>query len=238
MRFWVIAIFLSSVSPAFSQTAAQANIIGVVTDESGAVLPGVSVTATSPSLQVGTVSAVSDGNGEYRLSNLPLGTYEVSYALDGFQTVKRSGVRLTAGFTSQLDIPLKLGSLNEAITVSGASPVVDVASSTPTTSLTRETLELIPTSRNGVQALLAQVPALAPTLMSAATRPAPSRFSGRSATRSGRGRSSRASPSRRRPAPATTPAFTTIIRASRRLKSARSATTRRFRAAASISMRS
>jgi hypothetical protein len=158
MRFWVVAVLLSSASPAFSQTAAQANIIGVVTDESGAVLPGVGVTATSASLQVGTVSAVTDGNGEYRLSNLPLGIYEVSYALDGFQAVKRSGVRLTAGFTAQLDIPLKLGSLNEAITVSGASPVVDVASSTPTTSLTRETLELIPTSRNGVQALLAQVP--------------------------------------------------------------------------------
>ena len=156
--FWVVAVLLSLVSPAFSQTAAQANIIGVVTDESGAVLPGVSVTATSASLQVGAVNAVTDGNGEYRLSNLPLGTYDVSYALDGFQAVKRSGVRLTAGFTAQLDIPLKLGSLNEAITVSGASPVVDVASSTPTTSLTRETLELIPTSRNGVQALLAQVP--------------------------------------------------------------------------------
>jgi hypothetical protein len=67
-------------------------------------------------------------------------------------------VRLTAGFTAKIDVPMKLGSLNETITVSGASPVIDVASSTPTTALTRETLELIPTSRNGVQALMAQVP--------------------------------------------------------------------------------
>src|SRR4029453_15076897 len=156
--FWVVAVFLSLVSPAFSQTAAQASIIGVVTDESGAVLPGVNVTATSASLQVGAVNAVTDGNGEYRLSNLPLGTYEVSYELAGFQAGTRAGGRRAAGFTAQLDIPLKLGSLNEAITVSGASPVVDVASSTPVTSLTRETLELIPPSRNGVQALLAQVP--------------------------------------------------------------------------------
>jgi hypothetical protein len=156
---WVAAsLLLTAALPAFAQTNAQANIIGVVTDESGGVMPGVNVSATSPSLQVGQVSGVTDVNGEYRLSNLPLGTYEVTYALDGFQSVKRTGVRLTAGFTARMDIPLKLGSLNETITVSGASPVVDVASSTPTTALTRETLELIPTSRNGMQALLAQAP--------------------------------------------------------------------------------
>ena len=156
---WLVGVsLLGTLTPAYAQTNAQANIIGVVTDESGGVMPGVNVTASSPSLQVGQVSAVTDVNGEYRLSNLPLGTYEVTYTLDGFQSVKRTGVRLTAGFTARMDIPLKLGSLNETITVSGQSPVVDVASSTPTTALTRETLELIPTSRNGVQALLAQAP--------------------------------------------------------------------------------
>jgi hypothetical protein len=144
--------------PVFGQTNAQANIFGVVTDESGGVLPGVAVTATSPSLQVGQVDALTDVAGEYRLSGLPLGTYEITYALDGFQSIKRTNVRLTSGFTARIDIPLKLGSLTETITVSGASPVVDVASSTPRTALTRETLELIPTSRNGVQALLAQAP--------------------------------------------------------------------------------
>jgi hypothetical protein len=143
---------------AFAQTNAQATITGVVTDESGAVLPGVTVTASSPSLQIGQVTAVSDAAGEYRLASLPIGTYQVTYVVDGFQSVKREDVRLTAGFTAKLDISLKLGSLNESITVSGASPVVDIASSTPRTALTRETLELIPTSRNGVQALLAQTP--------------------------------------------------------------------------------
>src|SRR5207245_5996182 len=68
-------------------------------------------------------------------------------------------VRLTAGFTAKIDVVLKLGSLQESITVSGASPLVDVASATTQTALTRETLELIPTSRNGVQALMAQAPA-------------------------------------------------------------------------------
>ncbi len=154
----VAAIYLSVVAPAFGQTNTQANIFGVVTDESGGVLPGVAITATSPSLLVGQVTALTDVAGEYRLSGLPLGTYEVTYTLDGFQSIKRANVRLTAGFTARIDVPLKLGSLNETITVSGASPVVDVTSSTPKTALTRETLELIPTSRNGVQALLAQAP--------------------------------------------------------------------------------
>src|SRR5262245_11941414 len=141
-----------------AQGSQQASIVGIVADESGAVLPGVAVSAASTALLAGTVSTVSDGQGAYRLTNLPVGTYEVTYSLDGFQSVTRTGVRLTAGFTARMDIPLKLGSLNETITVSGASPVVDVASSTPTTALTRETLELIPTSRNGMQALLTQAP--------------------------------------------------------------------------------
>jgi hypothetical protein len=144
---------------AFSQTNALGNIIGVVADESGAVLPGVTVTATSPSLQVGEVTAVTGASGEYRLSTLPLGIYEVRYNLEGFQTLKREDVRLTAGFTAKIDVVLKLGSVQESITVSGASPLVDVASATTQTALTRETLELIPTSRNGVQALMAQAPA-------------------------------------------------------------------------------
>jgi hypothetical protein len=143
---------------AFGQTNAAANINGVVTDESGGVLPGVTITAASPSLQVGQVTVVTDATGAYRLGPLPLGTYEVTYTIEGFQSVKRENVRLTAGFTAKIDTSLKLGSLSETITVSRASPIVDVASSTPRTALTRETLELIPTSRNGVQALLAQAP--------------------------------------------------------------------------------
>jgi len=140
--------------------AAQQNagIIGQIKDESGAVLPGVSVTATSPALQVPSVTAVSDATGEYRLTPLPIGTYTVEYTLSGFQTVKHEGVRLTVGFTARLDVGLKVGSLQESITVSGASPVVDTTSTSATTQFTRETIELIPTSRNGIVSLLAQAP--------------------------------------------------------------------------------
>jgi hypothetical protein len=135
-----------------------AGIIGQVTDESAAVLPGVTVTATSPALQVPSVTAVTDEKGEYRLTPLPIGTYTVEYTITGFQTVKHEGVRLTVGFTARVDTQLKVGSLQESITVSGASPVVDTTSTSATTQFTRETIELIPTSRNGIVSLLAQAP--------------------------------------------------------------------------------
>jgi hypothetical protein len=153
-----IGLLCATAPAALGQAETEARIIGVVTDQSGAVLPGVTVTAASPALQVRQVSTVTDAQGEYRLSGIPIGTYEVTYSLDGFQSHKREGVRLTAGFTAKIDVPLTVGSLQETITVSGSSPVVDVASTKPSTSLTREMLELIPTSRNGVQAMLAQAP--------------------------------------------------------------------------------
>src|SRR4051812_13486314 len=93
----VAMLVLFAAAPALAQTNTQATITGAVPDESGAVLPGVSVTAISPSLQVGQVAGVTDPTGEYRISGLPIGTYEVTYTLEGFQTIRREDVRLTAG---------------------------------------------------------------------------------------------------------------------------------------------
>ena len=138
--------------------AQEASIIGQVTDESGAVLPGVTVTATSPALQVPQVTDVTNDRGEYRLTPLPIGTYTVQYELAGFGTVRRQDIRLTAGFTARVDVALKVGALQETVTVSGAAPVVDVTSSATRTQLTRETLELIPTSRTGIQSVMVQAP--------------------------------------------------------------------------------
>jgi hypothetical protein len=152
----LVALLLFVVGSASAQQAA--GIIGQVTDESGAVLPGVAVTATSPALQVPSVTGVTDERGEYRLTPLPIGTYTIEYTLSGFQTVRREGVRLTVGFTARLDEALKVGALAETIIVSGQSPVVDVTSTTATTQFTRETLEALPTSRNGIVSLLAQAP--------------------------------------------------------------------------------
>ena len=109
-------------------------------------------------MQLPQVLAVSDEKGEYRLFPLPIGVYAVEYSLSGFQTFRREGIQLTVGFTAKVDVQLKVGSLSESVTVSGAAPVVDVTSSGSSTQLTRETLELIPTGRTGFQSVLAQAP--------------------------------------------------------------------------------
>ena len=142
-------------TPVFAQ---DASIIGQVTDEGGGVLPGVTVTATSPALQVPQVTDVTNELGEYRLTALPLGTYVVQYELAGFGTLRREDIRLTAGFTARVDIRLKVGTLTETVTVSGEAPIVDVESTSTRTQLTRETLELIPTGRAGLQSMMVQAP--------------------------------------------------------------------------------
>src|SRR5262245_40069209 len=153
-----VVLLLCAIGPGLAGQGQDASIIGQITDESGAVLPGVTVTASSPSLQVQTVTGVTNERGEYRLSPLPIGTYEVVYTLSGFQTVRQQNIRLTVGFVAKLDVSMKVGSLEESVTVSGQSPVVDVTSTSTTTQLTKETLELIPTTRNGLLSLMAQAP--------------------------------------------------------------------------------
>ena len=134
------------------------SIIGQVTDESGAVLPGVTVIASSPALQLQHLSGVTDERGEYRLTPLPIGTYTVEYQLQGFQTIRREGVRLPLDFTARLDVALKVGALEETVTVSGAAPVVDVQSTATRTQIAREALETIPRGSDGYIGLMQQAP--------------------------------------------------------------------------------
>ena len=110
---------------ALAQNLATGTITGVVRDDSGAVLPGVTVEAASPSLieKVRTVS--TDGQGLYRIIDLRPGTYSVTFTLSGFSTLRREGVELTTGFTATVNGSLAVGNLQETITVTGASPVVD-----------------------------------------------------------------------------------------------------------------
>ena len=132
----------------------EASIIGLVTDESGAVLPGVTVTVSSPALQVKQMVDVTNVRGEYRVTPLPLGLYSVDYTLSGFQTLRRTDLRLTAGFVAKIDVVLKVGGVAETVTVSGQSPVVDVKTTAAGTQLTRELLESVPAGRNGLSSLL------------------------------------------------------------------------------------
>lgn len=121
----VLAIFAAR---AQAQNLTSAGIDGVVSDQSGAALPGVTVTASSPALQVQQVSTITDGQGRYRFIDLPRGAYAIRFELTGFEPLRRQGLELTAGFTVRINTTLKVGTLNETVTVSGASPVVDLTS--------------------------------------------------------------------------------------------------------------
>src|SRR4051812_44923693 len=127
---------------------AQASITGVVKDTSGAVLPGVTVEVSSPALIEKTRSAVSDGTGQYRIVNLLPRTYSVSFTLTGFSTGKREGIELTGSFVASINADMKVGAVEETITVSAATPIVDVQSVRRQTTLSNETLTTVPTARS------------------------------------------------------------------------------------------
>src|SRR5436190_1654506 len=121
-----------------SSAASAQTIAGTVRDESGAMLPGVTVEVSSPALIEKVRSATTDGGGQYRVVNLSPGLYTVICTLTGFSTVRREGIELTGNFTATVNVELKVGSIEETITVSGASPLVDVQSLTKQTVFTRE----------------------------------------------------------------------------------------------------
>jgi hypothetical protein len=131
---------------------AQSIFTGVVKDTSGAVLPGVSVEASSPVLIEKTRSVVTDGNGAYRIVDLRPGTYTVTFTLPGFATVKRDGIELQSNFTMTLNAEMKIGGLEETLTVTGDTPIVDVQTTTKSQVLTRDVLDAVPTGRT-IQAM-------------------------------------------------------------------------------------
>src|SRR5437763_13529380 len=131
--------------PAFA--FAQASIVGTVKDSSGAVLPGVTVEASSPELIEKTRTAVSDGTGQYRIENLRPGTYTVSFILTGFSTVKREGIELMGTFAATVNADLRVGAVAETVTVSGETPIVDVQSVKRQQTLTNDVIAAIPTAR-------------------------------------------------------------------------------------------
>lgn len=153
----VVVVLALSTVPAFGQGTA-ASVIGRVTDQTGAVLPGVTVTATSPALQVPEVASVTNEVGEYRLSPLPIGVYQITFTIPGFQSVRRPDIRLTVGFTARVDVSLGIAAVGETVTVSGLAPVVDVTSTSSTTQLTNEILQLSATPRNNVMSILTMAP--------------------------------------------------------------------------------
>ena len=139
----VAVAFVALVPAAYAQSA----FTGVVRDTSGAVLPGVTVDVTSPVLIEGTKSATTDASGAYRIVDLRPGTYTVTFSLPGFKTARFEGVELRTDFTATFNANLEVGALEESVTVTGASPVVDVSSNSKVEVLTREVLDQVPTGR-------------------------------------------------------------------------------------------
>ncbi|HYJ95286.1 MAG TPA: carboxypeptidase-like regulatory domain-containing protein, partial [Vicinamibacterales bacterium] len=131
-----------------SSFAQQASIAGVVKDASGAVLPGVSVEATSSVLTEKVRAVVTDGTGQYRIVELPPGTYSLTFTLQGFNVVKREGVMLAGSLTAAIDVELRVGELQETVTVTGESPIVDVQSARRQQVIDGDVLNAIPTSRS------------------------------------------------------------------------------------------
>jgi Carboxypeptidase regulatory-like domain len=137
-----LAVLLVTASGSFAQNGS--NIAGVVKDTTGAVLPGVTVEASSPALIEKVRTVVTDGSGQYKIIDVRPGTYAVTFTLTGFSTVKRDGIELPASFTATVNADLRVGSVTETITVSGEAPTVDVQNVTQQRVMTHDLLDATP----------------------------------------------------------------------------------------------
>jgi hypothetical protein len=144
-RAFFIALASLVLLPAAAR--AQSSIAGTVKDTTGAVLPGVTIEASSAALIEKTRAVVSDTQGNYKIVDLRPGTYTLTFTLAGFQTVRREGLELPSNFTMTVNGDLKVGSLEETLTVTGSSPVVDVQTAAKAQVLNREVLDSVPTGR-------------------------------------------------------------------------------------------
>ena len=157
----LLAVSVLAAPDAFAQTT-NGTIRGTINDETGGALPGVTVVATSPALLVAQIVVVSGGDGNYLLPELPIGEYQVTYELGGFQQFVRSEIDIPSRFTATINVTMVIGALTESITVAGASPVVDVASTTNQQRLTTESLvDVIPVTRT-IQDFAATMPGITP----------------------------------------------------------------------------
>ncbi len=148
-RALLVAVGLITLAPAAA--FAQASIEGVARDSSGAVLPGVTVEASSPALIEKVRSVVTDSTGQYKIIDLRPGTYAITFSLPGFNTFKREGIELAGAFAATINADLRVGELNETITVTGESPVVDVQNARQQTVMGSEVMNTIPDRPHAVR---------------------------------------------------------------------------------------
>ncbi|NOT45952.1 MAG: TonB-dependent receptor [Acidobacteria bacterium] len=145
---FVVALVWAAVVLAPSLVFAQASITGTVRDTSGGVLPGVTVEAASPVLIEKVRTVVTDGNGRYQIVDLRPGAYTVTFSLPGFNTVLRDGVTLAGSAAVSVDADMRVGALEETITVTGEAPVVDTQTLTQQAVMNADTIDALPSARN------------------------------------------------------------------------------------------
>ena len=158
---WALAAVTTLASTAFAQgggASSTGSISGEVKDAQGGVLPGVTVIATSPA-QIGQLSAVTNEAGIYRFPAVPPGEYRLAYELAGFQSNVRDGLRVTLGTNTQVNLVLNVATLQESVTVSGASPVIDTSATRVQTNYDQQMLSSIPNARD-MWSLLATTPSV------------------------------------------------------------------------------
>jgi len=157
----LIATILCAPSSVDAQTGS--GISGVVKDSTGAVLPGVTVEASSPALIERTRTVSTDGQGVYNFTDLRPGVYSVTFTLQGFDTIKREGIELTSSFTANVNAVMTVGSVQETLTVSGAAPTVDVQNVVAQKAFTRNLIESLPVGSKSWAAVGILVPGMALT---------------------------------------------------------------------------
>jgi hypothetical protein len=159
LRTLSVFILLALITPVPAAAQINATVAGVVRDPSGGVLPGVTVEVSSPALIDKMRSTVTDQNGQYRITTLPPGIYSVRFTLSGFSAVVQDGIELTSGFTATISPELRVGALQETITVTGETPVVDVESARQVRVVEGESFKELPSGR-GPSQLLSMIPGM------------------------------------------------------------------------------
>ena len=236
----VCALFFVALLSTPGSAAAQATnagIVGVVTDGTSASAAGSHGHCYGAGITGSSVVTVTDEKGSYRLSPLPTGTYTVTYELAGFQTVRRENVRLAVGFVATLDQAMGLGTVQETVTVSGQSPLVDVTNPSTSVDLSSQGLEILPTTTRRIEGLHgASARHAHESGRRCVQHDRHHRHSGRSDSRAHRGRCWKASCLPRLAATASRAHMWTSTRSNRRA-SRRSAAARKCQGAASSSTR-
>jgi hypothetical protein len=154
-------VLLAPVARGQTVSATTGAINGRVVDNTGAVLPGVTVTISSPAM-MGVRTATTNEDGQYRFPAIPPGDYVITYELPGFATIKREGIRVGLGFTATVNVEMSVAALEESVTVTGESPVVDTSATQITTNFQAEQLQNLPNARD-LWAILATAPAVSLT---------------------------------------------------------------------------